>query len=61
MIVLSLFFTAGEPPAFPFGSGPEDQFVFERDANGNQVSLVITCPVTGSGPPMINWLEDYES
>ena len=46
---------AGEPPAFPSIDDPRDQFVFERDAEGNPVALNFNCPVTGSGPPVINW------
>ncbi|CAI8037885.1 Contactin-5 [Geodia barretti] len=45
----------GEPPAFPSTDDPRDQFVFERDADDMPVSLVFTCPVTGTGPPTINW------
>ena len=43
----------GDPPEFT--SNPQDQFVFERDADGNPVTLTIMCPVTGSGPPNITW------
>ncbi|CAI8043845.1 hypothetical protein GBAR_LOCUS24335, partial [Geodia barretti] len=45
----------GEPPAFPSTDDPRDQFVFERDADNMPVSLVFTCPVTGSDPLTINW------
>jgi hypothetical protein len=44
---------SGDPPEFT--SNPQDQFVFERDADGNPVTLTIMCPVTGSGPPNITW------
>ena len=50
------FTHTGVPPEFT--ANPEDQFVFERDADGNAVNLVFNCPVTGSGPPNITWSVD---
>ena len=45
---------AGDPPAFQSFEDPRDQFVFETDADGNRVSLVFTCPATGTDLE-INW------
>ena len=44
----------GDPPAFQSFEDPRDQFVFERDADGNRVSLMFTCPATGTDLT-INW------
>ena len=54
-IIIDLAIIAGDPPAFVSTDNPMDQFVFEVDDAGNPVSLVFTCPVTGSGPPEITW------
>ena len=52
--IVSLLSTAGDPPAFESFEDPRDQFVFERDADGNQVSLMFTCLATGTDLT-INW------
>ena len=49
---------AGDPPAFSSDDEPQDQFVFEVDAEGRPVTLTFTCPVSGSGPPTITWSAD---
>lgn len=51
---------AGDPPIF-LPDGPEDQFVFEVDDDGDPVSLIFHCPVIGSGPPSITWSVIYST
>ena len=55
ILVMLVAMITGEPPAFPSTDDPRDQFAFERDADGNPVSLTFICPVTGSDPPVIDW------
>ena len=49
---LEIYYT-GDPPEFT--SNPQDQFVFERDADGNPVTLTFMCPVTGSPNITYKW------
>ena len=44
----------GDPPSFESFQDPQDQFVYETDADNNPVSLKFTCPANGTDPE-INW------